>query len=152
MSPDVRKFFIILGSFLLVAAIGFAAIGAYVHRCGVLVVHVDEGPGGSNIHMRIPGALVQAGLRVLPNEVFEEAGDEIRQFAPLLRAVCDGLADAPDFVLVEVRGRDEWVRVRKTDNKLEIRVRDCDDRVEVIVPLRMVESVAAKFEAFAKAA
>lgn len=146
MSPDVKKFFIILGSFLLIAAIGFTAIGAYVHRCGVLVVHVDEGPGGSNIHMRIPAALVHAGLQVVPDEVFEDAGDEIRQAAPLLRAVCDGLADAPDFVLVEVKGRNEWVRIRKNGDKLEIRVRDCDDRIEVIVPLRMVESVANRFE------
>jgi len=147
MSPDVKKFFIILGSFLLVAAIGFAAIGAYVYRCGVLVVHIDEGPDGSNIHMRIPAALVQAGLRVVPDAAFEDAADEIVQVAPLLRAVSEELSDTPDFVLVEVKGRDEWVRVRKVDDKLEIRVRDRDDKVEVIVPLRIVQSVVNRIEA-----
>lgn len=152
MSPDVKKFFIILGSFLLIAVIGFAAVGAYVHQCGVLVVHVDEGPDGSDIHIRIPAALIHAGLRVVPDEVFEDAGDKIMQVAPLLRAVCDELADAPDFVLVEVRGREEWVRVRKHDDKLEIRVRDCEDRIEVIVPLRMVESVVDRIEAAQRAA
>jgi hypothetical protein len=153
MPADVKKFFIVLGSFLLISAIAFTAIGAYVYRCGVLVVDVKEGEDGSAIHMRIPAALVHAGLNVLPDEVFEDAAAEIRQFGPLMRAVCDELAAAPDFVLVDVRdGDDEAVRIRKHEGKLEINVRDHEDRVQVVVPLRMVRLVVNRLEAATRSA
>ena len=152
MPPDVKKFFIVLGSFLLVAAIAFTAIGAYVYQCGVLVVEVDEGENGSNISIRIPAALVHGALKVLPDEAFEKAAVEIKEYGPLVHAVCEELADAPDFVLLEVREGDEAVRIRKHDGKLEINIRDDDERVHVIVPLRMVRSVVHRIEAAQKSA
>ena len=150
MSPDARKLLIIFGTLIIVIVAAFTAAGAYIHHCGMMTIYVDEGCNGSNIKMKVPAALVQGALQVIPDELLEEAACEMGEYGQLARAICDKLEDSPDFVLCEVHDGDESVLIEKIDNDLVINVRDDDDRVHVVVPFRMISSVIKRIEAAQK--
>lgn len=150
MSPDARKLLIIFGTLIIVIVAAFTAAGAYIHRCGMMTIYVDEGCDGSNIRMKVPAALVQGALQVIPNELLEDAACEMGEYAPIAVAVCEGLEDSPDFVLCEVNDGDESVLIEKIDKDLVINVRDNEDKVHVVVPFRMITSVIKRIEAAQK--
>ena len=157
MSPTTKKVLLVGCAFLLVFAIAFAVTGAYVYRAGMIVVDVSEGgPDGNDIHIRIPAALVQAGLGVVPDEVLAEMaadmGEDFEVVGPLVRAVHDELSNSPDFVIIDVRDHDEHVRIAKRGEKIVVDVSDGCDRVRVVLPLRMVDMVLGRIEKGARAA
>ena len=65
---------------------------------------------------------------------------------PAARASYDGIAKAPDFVLVEYNDGDEQVRVEKQGHKLVVEVDSDGEQVHVELPLRLVERVLEKLE------
>ena len=147
MDQATRQPLLIVGAIVALGVILFGAIGAYVYQAGMVVVEVSEcGPDGSDISIRIPGALINGMIQVVPSEVFHEAEEEIRYAGPLIRAVCDKLSDLPDFVLVEVENRHDHVEIVKRGNKLIVDVESPGERVHIVVPFSVVKTAAKKIE------
>lgn len=147
MDKSTKQPLLVAGAFVVLGLICLGVTGAYVYNAGIVVVEVSEtGPDGSDISIKIPGALICGMIQVVPAKVFEEAKEEIRYAGPLIRAVCDKLADMPDFVLVEVQDGREHVEIAKRGNKLVVDVDSPDERVHIVVPFSVVKTAAKKIE------
>ncbi len=149
MSPDTKRLLLIAGGFLAIFTGALGVTGAYVYRTGMIDVHVQElQENGDDIHIMIPGALVLGALACVPDQAFAdlECPEEAEVVFPMLRTMLKGLADSPDFVMVEVEDGDETVLVRKKGNHLVVDVESSSERVHATVPLRMVQSVMNRIE------
>lgn len=118
-------------------AIGVPALaGLGVAATGVMVVDVREGgPNGTHIVVPVPLALAKVALNVapsvparLPEQVDTRAIDAVDK-------VLDALEKAEDGVLVDVRDKQETVRIVKDGGTLRIRVEGRREQVKVQVPI-----------------
>ncbi len=131
---------------LVVATVGAAA--ATVYRAGTIAVRVDDN-NGDRIAVTVPAGLARIAIAAIPASVLGEALDELDELDPWMPAARAGwteLAEAPDFVLVEVQGRNESVIVRKQGRQLVVHVDSPDARVDVTVPLGTVGALLAKLD------
>jgi len=141
----------ILGALLPAAAVAAIVGGAVVYDMGAIRVSVDQkGRDGRSIHLVVPAALVSAGIHLVPDcqlrEATPEMQDEMRQWAPVLRAAARELQSVPDGTLVQVQGPSEKVDIRLHRRTLIVHVDSEDETVRVTVPLGLVESVAGWLE------
>jgi hypothetical protein len=67
---------------------------------------------------------------------------DLGDWGPFVAATLEGLADCLDGVLVDVRDRDETVRIVKEGRSFEIHVRSRDESVDISVPARVFSKVA----------
>ncbi len=147
MTKRNRNALVIVTICLVIIGVWAGSIAASLTSAGEILVHVDSKSSmGDNISIRIPAAAVAGILGFLPNAVFYEATEECGEYMPLVRGVCEELANLPDFTLVEVESRHEMVLIRKIGNSLHIDVEDHDETVQVSIPLGIVEKVARKIE------
>ena len=93
-----------------------------------------------------PAAIIPVALALMPAGVLDDIPMEARQAFPILRAIGRALADAPDFVLVEVRERDEHVLVEKRGGSFHISVESDSENVQVSFPISVILSIANKLE------
>ena len=128
------------GAVLFLATVGAGA--AAVYHGGIVAVEIDG--DGNRFRFRLPAGLVGAAIALTPVSVLDEAMVEVRPFLPAVQAGWQELADAPDFVLVEVHSAEERVLIKKTGSRLEISVDSSDSHVRVEVPLRIVGSLLRK--------
>lgn len=133
---------VIGGVVVVVAAIGAAA--AAVYRGGTVAVEI-EGDAG-DFRVSLPAGLVGAAIALAPSSMIEEAAHEIEGFAPALDAAWQELADAPDFVLVEVRSAEEALTIEKVGRALRISAVSGGSHVRVAVPLATVGSLLRRLE------
>ena len=77
-------------------------------------------------------------IAVTPASALGSAAEEIEAFITEIGAGWSELADAPDFVLVEVRSDGEQVRIEKSGDRIEISVDAPDARVRVGLPIGTV--------------
>jgi hypothetical protein len=63
-----------------------------------------------------------------------------------MRAACNEIASAPDFVLVEIDAEHEHVRVEKRDGKLVVRVDSAEGGFHLSVPLSTLGHLARRLE------
>ena len=132
-----------LGATLGVALATVGTAGAMVYSAGAIRIHVQEHrAGGENINLVIPAAIVPVALAFAPDKHLQHAAVEIRAVLPILQAAAGALARTPDFILVEVRERDEHVLVEKIGDTFRVRVESDDENVDVSFPISMVMSVA----------
>jgi len=138
-----------LGSVLLVSL----ALGATVGTIGTIVrsetISVTVQPrGGGDIRVAVPAVVANVALAAvefvpaaaLPlDEIPTEALDLLEQYLPSAQEALDRLAAQPDFVLVEVKSRDEHIVVRKQGRKLHVLVESRDERIDVSLPLSTVK-------------
>lgn len=115
----------------------FDAVSVSVH---------DKGPDGVRFSIPVPAVLVDAGLRTAlaagALDDVEPLPPEAVRALPHLREVVQILADTPqDFTLVEVRDRNDHVRIDKVGDRLLIRVRSRDADVDVGLPLALAPRV-----------
>lgn len=146
MSRSTRILLTILicGSLLTATTIGVSV--AAVYRAGSIAVEVHE-DDGEQIHIAVPAALVRVAVWLTPASVFEPAMvDEVRPILPALRAGWRELVRTPDFVLAEVRDRDDSVRIEKVGGEILIRVESDGSTVRVALPLATVGPLLAKLE------
>ena len=138
---------IVLGGVFLAGSAAAAATYAW-HAGGTFRIAVREvGPDGSNVSMRLPGALVNAAIALCPvpqawND--GEIDDALAAAVPVLEAVADHLGSMPDAILVDIKDGDTRVRIAKSGGSLTIRVRDPETFVEVDLPVKSVRSLASK--------
>ncbi len=135
--------FTVLGATLTLALATAGAAGALVYNAGAIRVHVQEKrAGGENINIVIPAAIVPVALAFAPDKHLQRVAVEIRAVLPIIQAAAEALAQTPDFILVEVRERDEHVLVEKIGDTFRVRVDSDDEKVDVSFPISMVLSVA----------
>lgn len=146
MTSGNRRFLIVfLGAILVLVVLG-AALALSVHRAGMLEVDVRaKGPGGCDVTgIRVPAALAHVALVFIPDHAFGHACEEMRRWVPLISEGCSQLSKCPDFTLVEVRSRDEWVRIRKRGRTLVIDVDSDCERVHISVPIGVARAFAKR--------
>lgn len=115
--------------------------GAALSSEGFIHVRVHEKqPGGTNINLVVPAALVPATLRFVPNDHLADAAQEVRPYLAIIDAAIPALADCPDGVLVEVVDHSDHVLVTKSGGSLVVDVQDANDTVHVSIPLRAAQS------------
>jgi hypothetical protein len=125
-----------------IGVVGAALVGgAALSSEGFIYVKVHEHqPGGTNINVLVPAALVPATLRFVPNHDLAQASRDLRPYLPAIDAAIPALADCPDGVLVEVVDPGEHVLVRKSGGSIVVDVKDAGETVHVSVPLRAARS------------
>jgi len=155
MPKRTRTLLLILGGAALAMSLPVFALGLYIHNAGMIEVRVSENHGqGDRVSLRVPAALVEAGLVCLP--LVKCCGDGDRDIAiagtgfksereqKVAREVLRQIADMPDADLVTVESLDENVRIAKQGGHLKIHVQDGGDDVYVSVPVGVVRRLAAK--------
>jgi len=131
---------LVLGTFVLGAAVIYD--GGAVHVC----VH-EKRPGGTNIRLLVPAVVIPAALRLAPERDLQKASAEIQPYLPAIKIAAEELAKCPDGPLVLVTSPKERVSIVKRGESLVIDVDSPEETVHVSFPLKMVHSVARRFEA-----
>lgn len=115
--------------------------GAMLCSEGFMAVKVHEKqPGGTNVSIILPAAIVPAALEFVPNHHLAQASRQIQPYMPIIDAALPALEKCPDGVLVEVVDPTEHVLVAKKGGSVVVDVNDSDDVVHVAVPLRAAMS------------
>jgi hypothetical protein len=142
----MKKPFLILGGLALAFTLGIVSAAAYVRHQGFITVRVCErAPNGDDVSVRIPAALVDLSLPLLPRfggcgGGFCDFEKEARGFRTILRE----LKSLPDCDLVTVDAPYERVRIRKTGGDLIVDVQDHGDLVYVSMPVRVAEKLVRR--------
>jgi hypothetical protein len=147
MTLSLKVFLAVGACFVLVSALTVGTAATAVYRAGTIDVQVQD--GGTDVSVRVPAALANLAIAfaptaVIPQEALDEIPDEIEQFRPLLEQFGDSLIDAPDFVIVEVAQRGEYVRVEKREGRILVLVESADGRVHVSVPVKTLHRALGK--------
>jgi hypothetical protein len=135
-------------------AVMFAATvawaGATVVRGGLVTVSVQEsGSGGSRLYIPIPGAAIRA---VAQSVRWQGAGRErfrhhLSEIQPVLSALGQELAAAPDMRFVDIDSDHGHVTVAKVGDSLRITIDDHGDHIAVSFPLDLAQDVLAGLSA-----
>lgn len=121
--------------------------GALVFHEGVITVNVREKRAdGDHIRFFVPAMVVSYGMGLAPEKEIRRATRHAREFLPAARIGMQELAKCPDTVLVEVRDRDEHVRIEKRGGRLLIDVDSRKEEVRVGVPIQTVVSAIKELE------
>jgi len=127
--------------------------GAYTMREGVIRIDVDEyRSGGSHVHMWVPAAAIPMVMHFVPDKHWRHASEHAREAMPILHAIVKELKKYPDAEFVQVDDRDQHVRVRTHDGKLQIDVDDPNEKVHILCPLSTIEDVTIQIEDHASGA
>ena len=115
--------------------------GAALSSEGFIHVKVHEKqPGGDNINLIVPAAIVPVALHFVPRQNFARASSDLKEALPIIDAAIPVLQECPDGVLVEVLDPGEHVLVAKSGSSIVVDVNDHDDVVHVSMPLRAARS------------
>lgn len=115
--------------------------GAALSSEGFIHVKVHEKrPGGDNIRLIVPAAIVPVALHFVPKRDLDEAPADLQQLLPIIDAAVPELEKCSDGVLVEVVDPGEHVLISKSAGSVIIDVNDRDDNVHVSVPLRTIRN------------
>jgi len=148
MSKAARIVLIVIVAGSLLLATGIGATAAAVYHSGTISVDVRE--QGDRFRIAVPAALVRVGVHLVPDAVLDDAlRDVLVEVGPILPAVEAAwreLARTPDFVLVEVTGPRERVRIAKEGNLLVIHVEDGSSDVHVSLPMSTIGSLMARLD------
>lgn len=118
-----------------VAIVPALLLGGAAVNTSVLVVDVQT-PDSPHLVIPVPLPLARAGLALAPDEARRVEVPELAEHLPAAKKAVAALREASDGVFVEIRGRDEHVRIAKEDDLLRIRVIDgSKTKVDVSVPL-----------------
>lgn len=131
----------------LAGGVTWAAVATW--QAGTIRIHVrDHRQGGTDVALVLPAVALDAALAVVPDharaqiELDADAGEVLA----VLEALCDELENRPDFVLVEVDGPREKVRVEKKDGALRVSVESAEESVRVEIPLASIAKVSRWLE------
>src|SRR5215470_13879143 len=125
-----------------IGVLGTAVVaGAAISSEGFIHVRVHEKhPGGTNLTLIVPAAVVPVALHFVPKKDLDHAPDNLQQALPIIDAAIPELQRCKDGVLVEVIDPGEHVLISKSGGSIVIDVNDHDETVHVSVPLSAVRS------------
>jgi hypothetical protein len=145
LSSGTRLVLAIVVSVVVIGALSIGVVGAAIYRAGTVDVEVVD-LDGSNVSLRLPGALIHAGVQFVPDRLLSDAAHEAEPWLPAARAAWEGLEEYDEVVLVEVDGPHEKVRVAKRGGVLVIDVDDHGTEVHIAVPFRTVSLLIDKLD------
>ena len=103
-----------------------------------------EGDDGETVKINVPLSMAQAMLSMIQTDEFH-GGRIVLDHGELdgldLRQMLQELRDAPDAEYVTIRDGDETVRVAKQGDFLLVNVDGDDERVRVRIPMEVVEAL-----------
>lgn len=141
-----RSLFIVIGGLAIALTAAVVSFAAYVHHHGVVVVEVQE-RNGTDLRLRVPGALVQAVLPLIPNRIWDDScGEDWAVWTTVARRIIGEMESCPDFIAVECRNAGECVHVAKEGGHLVVRVDAPGEKVRVSVPLPLVAAILRTVE------
>lgn len=124
--------------------------GALVFHEGVITVNVREKRAdGDHIRFFVPATVASFGVGLVPEQHIRRATRHAHEYLPAARIAMQELAKCPDTVLVEVKERDEHVRIEKRGGRLLVDVDSRSEEVHVGVPIQTVVSVLKELESSA---
>lgn len=131
--------------FVTIALILFFApifvFGATIAVTGIVTVDVRTADG-PNVYVPVPALLFDIAVLfaplVVPDDALADARREVAPYRESLELIADELRDCPSGTLVEVKGRDEHVKVTKSWRSFEVKVDTEDAYVDVKVPARLM--------------
>jgi hypothetical protein len=119
--------------------------GAFVYDLGAIKVSVQgKKPGGENIQLVVPAAVVPLALPFVRGEEMQEAAEKVRPWLPAIAAATEELARCPDGPLLQVTSPQEKVSIVKRGDALVIDVDEANESVHVSLPLKFVGVVAGQ--------
>lgn len=131
--------------FVTIALILFFApifvFGATIALTGMVTVDVRTADG-PNVYVPVPALLFDIAVflapLVVPDDALADARREVEPYRESLELIADELRECPSGTLVEVKGRDEYVKVTKSWRSFEVKVDTEDADVNVKVPARLM--------------
>jgi hypothetical protein len=123
------------------AGTALAGVGILCSEGMVQVKVIEKQPQGHHINVIAPALLGPIAVHFVPRHNLADASRQIRPYLPTVRAALDALRDADDVVFVEVRERDQHVRVAKSGGSIVVDVDDPDETVHVSTPVRAIAGV-----------
>jgi hypothetical protein len=129
------------------AGVAVAGVGALCSDGLVHVKVVEKQPGGAHINVIAPAIIAPIAMHFAPRRRLAEATRQVQPYMPVACAALEGLRDADDVVLVDVKGPGEHVRVAKWGGSIVVDVDDADDTVHISAPIRAVSSTVEQLAA-----
>jgi hypothetical protein len=139
---------------ILLGKIALALTGTMVAGVGLVcsegmieVNVVERQPEVHHVYVIAPAMLAPIAAHFIPRHNLSEASHQIAPYLPTIRAALDQLRECDDFVLVDVKDRDQHVEVQKLGSSLVVDVKDENDTVHVSTPIRAISSTIEQLAA-----
>jgi hypothetical protein len=145
MSLGTKLFLGLFAAALVVSVATVGAATAAVYSAGSIAVAVQP-HDGSSVSIRVPAGLANLAIALTPDELLDDAIEDLEPVWPSVAAAARVLEQAPDFTLLEVRSSGEHVVVAKEDGRLLVLVDSAGERVRVAVPLATVRRIADRLD------
>ena len=145
MSSNGKQWVKVFSVLLLLGTAVIFAAGAAVYSAGTLSVRVHEKkPGGVDLTLPVPVALIDAGMAFIPDEDLREIDKNVGALKPVIEQFLSGLERCPDGPFLQTKGQDGTVSILKRGRKLIIDVDSKDASVHLSLPLRSLREVIGK--------
>jgi hypothetical protein len=117
-----------------------AGLGVVCSEGVVEVNVVERQPEVHHVYVLAPAMLMPIAAHFVPRHQMGDAAHQLVPYMPAIRAALGQLRECDDFVLVDVKDRDQHVEVQKIDGSLVVDVKDQDETVHVSTPIRAISS------------
>ncbi|NNE43298.1 MAG: hypothetical protein HKN12_03745 [Gemmatimonadetes bacterium] len=146
-----RSLWVILFGIPALLILPVALIGSGVYSNGMIDVEVVEKSGsGCSIGIHMPAMIVPVAMRLMPQVTVDDMcmgmDPEAQQAIAIAQEVAGELTRLPDGVFVEVMDREDFITIEKRNGKLLIFVDTPEERVNISVPVRMIEQTLRAFD------
>lgn len=132
---------ILLGKIALgMAGVTLAGAGLLCSEGFVDVNVLQKQPERHHIVVIAPAALAPIAAHFVPARNLRDASAQLHEWLPLIDTAVEALRETNDVVLVEVRERDQHVKVSKSGGSIVVDVDDPNETVHVSAPLRAIGS------------
>jgi hypothetical protein len=143
ISSRARLVLAILAGIVILTTATVGAAVAAVYHAGTVAIDVSPA-ADSRISVALPAALLNLAITLVPAEVVSDVTEELEPVWPTVQAAARELHRAPDFVLLEIEGRDEHFLIEKRDGRMVMVVEDRGERISLAVPLSTIRRIADK--------
>jgi hypothetical protein len=124
-----------------------AGLGVVCSEGMIEVNVVERQPEAHHVYVLAPAMLVPIAAHFIPRKKRRQAAEQLVPYMPAIRAALGQLRDCDDFVLVDVKDRDEHVEVQKLGGSVVVDVKDLDETVHVSTPIRAISSTLEQLAA-----
>jgi hypothetical protein len=124
-----------------------AALGVVCSEGMMEVNVVERKPEVHHVYVLAPAMLLPIAAHFIPREQMGHTAEQLGPSMPTIRAALGQLRECDDFVLVDVKDRDEHVEVQKLGGSLVVDVKDQDETVHVSTPIRTISSTIEQLAA-----
>ena len=124
-----------------------AGLGVVCSEGLVEVNVVERQPEVHHVYVLAPAMLMPIAAHFVPRHKMGEAAHQLRPYMPTIRAALNQLRECDDFVLVDVKDREQHVEIQKLDGSFVVDVKDQNETVHVSTPIRAISSTLEQLAA-----